>query len=259
MSDKDFSLFYFETVDRPFIINKHNFYVTEARKRIFAQFSDPDLEAAAQQKEEEYYEEAGKNFNPDYHDEGDVVEQAYNEGISHWIALCEMKNTVSLALTAGMFHQFDKELREKCIREFSHWLNGEVIASMIWDIGFPRLIEILEWIGMDITGKDYYGKIDTCRQIVNVYKHGDGDAHRKLSAEHPEYYHSFSMSENYRLSLRHEQLEVTEVQFIEFADAITAFWKNIPINCMFSAIRVEPQWFYSEFAKHEKKAKKNQV
>ena len=31
---------------------------------------------------------------------------------------------------------------------------------------------------MDITSKAYYEKIDACRQVVNVYKHGDGHAHR---------------------------------------------------------------------------------
>ncbi len=255
MSNKDFSLFYFATIDRSYFLDKHNFYVAEARKRLFSQFSDSDLEAEAGQREQDYYEAAGKRFDPDYDDEGAICEQAHDEGISHWIALSDMKNTVSLALTAGMFHQFDKELREKCIREFSHWLDAKSVTSMIWDISFPRLIEILEWIGMDITSKAYYEKIDACRQVVNVYKHGDGHAHRVLSVAHPEYYQDINIPRGYRFSLRHEQLEVTETQFIEFADAITAFWNDIPTYCMRSAIREEPEWIKGEYKKHEKKVK----
>lgn len=166
MSERDFPLFYFATIDRPNFLDKHNFYVTEAITRLFAQFRGSDLEAEAQQKEQDYYEAVAKHFAPDYDDEGGIWEQAHNEGISHWLALSDMKNRVSLALTAGMFHQFDKELREKCIREFSHWLDTKTVASMIWNISFPRLIEILEWIGMDITIKAYYRKVDVCRQVV---------------------------------------------------------------------------------------------
>ncbi|WP_182057845.1 hypothetical protein [Pantoea sp. ME81] len=258
MSNKDSSLFYFATIDRPYFLNKHNFYVSEARKRIYAQFSDSNLEAAAKQKEQEYHDEAGKRFNPDYDDEGTVYEDAYQEGVSLWLALSEMKNAISLGLTAGMFHQFDKELREKCILEFSHWLDHKTIKSMIWDIGFPRLIEMLEWIGMDITDKPYYKTIDACRQVVNVYKHGDGHAHRELSATHPEYYHDISTPGGYRFRLRHEQLEVSETQFMEFANAITAFWNDIPVHCMRSAIRNEPEWINSEYLRHEKKASKLQ-
>ena len=255
MGERDFSLFYFATIDRSYFLDKHTFYVAEARKRLFAQFSDSYLEAEALQKEQDYYEAAGKCFDPDYDDEGGIWERAHDEGISHWIALSDMKNTVSLALTAGMFHQFDKELREKCIREFSHWIDTKIVTSMIWDIGFPRLIEILEWIGMDITSKTYYEKIDACRQVVNVYKHGDGHAHRELSATHPEYYQNFNILAGYQFSLGHEQLEVTETQFIEFADAITAFWNDIPIYCMRSAIRKTPKWIDLEYRKHVKKIK----
>ncbi|MEJ1507190.1 hypothetical protein SMA38_24725, partial [Escherichia coli] len=85
-----------------YFLDKHTFYVAEARKRLFAQFSDSYLEAEALQKEQDYYEAAGKCFDPDYDDEGGIWERAHDEGISHWIALSDMKNTVSLALTAGM-------------------------------------------------------------------------------------------------------------------------------------------------------------
>lgn len=74
MSDKNIPLFYFATIDRTYILDKHNFYVDEARKRLFAQFSDSDLEAEALQKEQDYYKDAGKRFNPDYDDEGAIWE-----------------------------------------------------------------------------------------------------------------------------------------------------------------------------------------
>ncbi|MBS7835252.1 hypothetical protein J7620_09855 [Wohlfahrtiimonas chitiniclastica] len=256
MTKQNFTLFYFATIDRPYILNKHDFYVNEAKRRIFSQFDESSFEVEANKKEQEYYEEASVRFNPDYDDEGSIYEQAYHEGISYWLSLNEMKKTVSLALTAGMFHQFDKDLRQKCIHEFSHWLDYKIVSLMFWNIGFPRLIELLEWIGMDIKEKDYYKKIDICRHIINVYKHGDGHAHQELSIAHPEYYYNPG---EFSFGLHHEQLEINKAQFIEFADAITDFWNNIPIYCMSSNIRTEPEWLNEEYKKYEKKATKIQI
>ncbi|GCJ59473.1 hypothetical protein HmCmsJML079_02018 [Escherichia coli] len=58
-----------------------------------------------------------------------------------------------------------------------------------------------------------------------------------------------------RFSLRHEQLEVTETQFIEFADAIAAFWNDILTHCMRSAIREEPEWINGEYKNMRRKLK----
>lgn len=259
MSQKDISLFYFASIDRPIFLEEHRFYVEEAKKRLLSQFSDVGIEEEAKQKEHNYYEWAGQHFNPDYHDEADVWERAHDEGIAHWIALTEMRNTVSLALTAGMFHKFDKALREKCILEFSHWLDYDVTKELVWDIGFPRLIKILEWIGMNITKKPYFRLLNACRLIVNVYKHGDGDAHRELSRDFPEYYHNFGHEIAEYLPLRYEQLEITEEHFIAFAAAIRDFWNDIPVHCMKSGLREEPDWLKGEIIKHQKRVDKRKA
>lgn len=254
MITKDFTLFYFDSMDRTIVQEPHDFYVKEAKQRLLSQFSDIDDEA--DRKADQYLEKAGKNFDPDRDDPADAYENAYQEGISHMIALQDMQKTVILALTAGMYHQFDKALREKAIREFSHWLDSEVIASMLWDTGFPRLIELLEWVGMGIREKAFYAKLDACRLVVNVYKHGDGNAHRELSSKYPEYYHQFNFGQNFSLSPDYEHLEITETQFTEFADAITAFWDNIPQYCMRSQLRAEPKWLSIEFEKHKTRVQK---
>lgn len=171
-------------------------------------------------------EKSGQYFDPDRDDPADAYERAYHKGVSHWLALSEMHNIVTLALTAGMFHQFDKVLRQKVVREFSHWLDREIISPLIWDLGFPRLIELLEWVGIKIHGQHFFKKINACRLIINVYKHGDGDAHRELSTKHPEYYPRGSLM-NSIFQPCHEDLKVSETQFVEFADAITALWENI--------------------------------
>jgi hypothetical protein len=239
MTQRDFTTFYFASIDLPIILEPHEFYVSEARRRLLAQFSDIDREA--REAEEQYLERSEQYFDPDRDDPADAYERAYHEGVSHWLALNEMHNTVTLALTSGMFHQFDKALREKTVREFSHWLDGQIISPLIWDLGFPRLIEMLEWVGI---------------KVVNVYKHGDGDAHRELSSKHPEYYPRGNLQDLSAFRSSHEDLKVSEAQFVEFADAITAFWKSIPQYCNHSELGDDPKWLEVEYRKYEKRLNK---
>ncbi|NLP65536.1 hypothetical protein [Paraburkholderia sacchari] len=255
MTGRDFTTFYLSTtIDLPVLLEPHKFYVSEARKRLLAQFSD--IEREASEAEARHLEASGQNFDPDRDDPADAYEHAYQEGVSRWIALNEMHNTVTLALTAGMFHQFDKTLRDKAVREFSHWLDREKIGPVVWNLGFPRLIELLEWLGMDIIGKDFFDKLDACRLVVNVYKHGDGDAHCELSSKHPEYYDRGVTRDLPWLRANHEELTVSEAQFVEFAEAITAFWTNIPQYSYASQLREEPTWLEAEYKKHGKRLQK---
>lgn len=254
MTNQNYTIFYFAEIDRPAFINKHNFYVKEAKSRIFSQFNESLIEIEAQKIVDNYYEQAGEHFNPEYDDEGSILEQANFAGYSHWSALKEMKTTVSLALTAGMFHQFDKDLRKKCIMEFKHIIHYKIVNLMFWEISFPKLIELMEWIGMDIKDKPFYKEIDACHQLVNVYKHGDGNSHRSLSASYPKYYNN-PLNVHHQ-NLHHDQLEVNIEQFLAFADAINDFWNNIPIHCFHSELREIPDWLETTCEKYKKKAYK---
>ncbi|MEB0918356.1 hypothetical protein VC891_26570, partial [Citrobacter freundii] len=77
---------------------------------------------------------------------------------------------------------------------------------------------------LEVRNMPCFPLISACHQVVNVYKHGDGDAHQKLVNAHPEYY-SVWQCEGYpqERPARHEELEVSEEQFREFAEAITVF------------------------------------
>ncbi|WP_368525458.1 hypothetical protein [Enterobacter asburiae] len=237
----DFTTFYLAPIDLPIILEPHEFYVSEAKRRLLTQFNDIDREA--QEVEERALEVFGHNFDPDRDDPADAYEWAYQKNVSHWLALYEMHNTVTLALAAGMYHQFDKTLREKMIREFSHWNDREFINQVIWNTSFPRLMELLEWVGIEISDKDFMNKINACRLVVNVYKHGDGDGHRELSTNYPEYYPRGSLMNSFAFPFQYDELKLNEVQFDEFSEAIRNFWKNIPEYCRYSQLRVKPSWF----------------
>lgn len=48
---------------------------------------------------------------------------------------------------------------------------------------------------------------------------------------------------------RHEELEVSEEQFREFAEAITVFWKSLPEGLSYSGMGKEPKWFGKAYEK----------
>lgn len=232
--------FWLDKLDRRVLLDPHDFYVTQAKQRLLSQFNNISQEADDAQKQ--HYEKLGRFFDPDRDDEASSYEAAYQEGISHYIALDEMRNTVTLAMTAGVFHQFDKALREKMVMEFRRWLPA-AIDPLIWNIDFPELVELLEWTGIDIKSKSFYEKIEACQLLVNVYKHGKGRSHTELAGKYPQYYPSFTPRTGRRQSLpRPEQLKVSEAQFADIADAIKDFWLNIPEFRDESDLKTQPVW-----------------
>lgn len=233
--------FWFDKYDARAIIEPHKFYVIQARQRLIAQFNDISREA--DEVMQAHYEMLGRHFDPERDDPADSAEAAHNEGISHYIALDEMRNTIILALTAGMFHQFDKTLREKMVREFRQW-QPAAIDGLIWNVEFPLLIDLLEWAGVQIKAKPFYEKLSACQLLVNVYKHGKGRSHRELAKKHLEYYPSALSNP------RPEGLKVSEVQFVEISDAITEFWQNFPEFTQESDKGVEPEWFVKKLKKY---------
>jgi len=101
--------FWLDKLDRRVLLEPHDFYVSQAKKRLLSQFNKISREA--DEVEQQRYEKPGQFFDPDRDDPADSYEAAYQKGIAHYFALDEMRNTVTLAMTAGMFHQFDKTLR----------------------------------------------------------------------------------------------------------------------------------------------------
>ncbi|WP_147200834.1 hypothetical protein [Pantoea sp. CCBC3-3-1] len=255
MAKHDITTFYFDNLDLMIILEPHTFYVAEARRRLLSQFNDISREA--DKKEQQVYEALGRSFNPDYDDEFDSAERAYQEGISHYLNLHEMQNIVTLALTAGMYHQFDKALRDKLSREVSHWQDRDIWEPMIWNLDLPQVIELMDWIGLGVTGKPFYPKINACRLVVNVYKHGYGQSHKTLIETFPEYYpQTFAHSMPRYSDPRPEQLKVSEAQFVEFSDAIEAFWRSFPMYTYASQMGAQPKWLAGKVAKTEKWVKK---
>lgn len=251
---KTLNTFWFDKFAQRVLLEPHDFYVSQAKHRLLSQFNDISREA--DEVEEQHYEKLGQSFDPDRDDPADSCEAAYQEGIAHYLALDEMRNTVTLALTAGMFHQLDKALREKMAQDFGNW-QPSAIDLLIWSMDFPSLIDLLEWIGIEIKSKPFYEKIEACQLLVNVYKHGKGRSHAELAGKYPQYYAQHTQGTGGKKSLpRPEQLKVSEAQFDDIADAIKEFWLNMPEFRDESHLGTKPEWFDEKLKLFDKRLNK---
>jgi hypothetical protein len=80
---------------------------------------------------------------------------------------------------AGMFHQWDKTIREYLVRELNHDFDNEKIEKLV-GMHIRGCAQYFSQFGWDVQALPFYPKLDALQLIVNVYKHGNG---RSLTAQ----------------------------------------------------------------------------
>lgn len=215
---------------RKMILERHRFYVEQVRNRLLGQFDDIEGEAeiveagvwTAQQE---------RPYHPDI-DESDIAEWAQDAGLAHYFQLTELKKQVLLGSIAGMFHQWDKELRQFMEKELHHYYNNDAITKKLWPAKTVDLFDLLKQFGWDAAACDFYPHIDACNLIVNVYKHGKGSSLTQLNAKYPKYLPdpvpsggAFWRGADF---LDYSWLAVDNEGFDLFAKAFDGFWTAMP-------------------------------
>ncbi len=230
---------------RQSLIRDHLFYVEQAQKRLLSQFAD--MESDADRAAEEWLEQRGKFFDPDRHDPGDFYEAAHDIGIEFYGLLSDMREQTRLSVVAGMFHEWDKQLRDWLVCEIQHWHRGDSVASKVWLADFGQIADLLESLGWDVRSKDYFRTLDACRLIVNVYKHGKGKSLDDLREHFPEYLDDplkdFGGAMSGAGRPDHTHLKVNDDQFRALSNGILAFWRDVPESVIESQITDVPGWF----------------
>ncbi|MGF1548070.1 MAG: hypothetical protein ACFCUG_12170 [Thiotrichales bacterium] len=230
---------------RQSLIKGHSFYVEQARKRLLSPFDEIEIEA--DHAAEEWLKQRGQYFDPDRHDPGDFYEMAHEVGIEFYGLLSDMREQTHLSVVAGMFHEWDKQLRDWLVCEIQKWHRGDNATSKVWSADFGQIADVLESFGWKLRNADYFGLLDACRLVVNVYKHGEGKSLDDLRASFPEYlndpYKDFGGTLSDTRYLNYTYLKVSDDQFQAFSDAILAFWHDVPGNVVESQVTNVPDWF----------------
>ena len=241
----DYVLFQMWGPFRKSLIDGHLFYVEQAHKRLLSQFDD--IEAEADRAAEEWLERSSDQFDPDRQDPGEFYERANEVGIEFYGLLNDMRDQTRLSVVAGMSHEWDKQLRDWLVREIQHWHRGDNAASKVWSVDFGQIVELLECLGWQIRSTAYFSALDACRLVVNVYKHGEGRSLDELKQKYPEYLDPrFISSDDAFPGTKfgdYKHLKVSDDQFRGFADAIAAFWREVPENVFESKVIDVPDWF----------------
>lgn len=231
---------------RQSLINRHSFYVEQARKRLLSQFDN--IRADADRAAEEWLEQRGQHFDPDRHDPGDFYEAANDVGIEFYGLLSDMREQTRLSVVAGMFHEWDKQLREWLAGEIWDWHRGDKAVLKVWSVNFCQIADLLESFGWNVRSAGYFRALDACRLVVNVYKHGGGTSLEELRKGFPEYLADpFNGSGGELSDTKHRDhtlLQVSDDQFQAFSDAIVAFWRDVPENVFSSQVTDVPGWLY---------------
>lgn len=245
------SYFYMWEQRKRNLISDHKFFVSEGKARLTDQFSDNQkLEKEADEFAEKWLNEVSEHFDPDRHDPGDFYEQAHNKSMSLYFSLDELGNSARLAVISGMFHAWERELKKWLTSNdgLGHWHRGTELPNAIWRANFGQLFELFQYAGLFPECDPTRVSLDTCRLIVNTYKHGSGDSETYLKTIRPELFDQF----DFRLRepgktlgsyVDFEDLYVKAEHIDEFSDAIIAFWNAVPEHITDRDLSDVPDWF----------------
>lgn len=241
----NYPLFYMSSFSREYFIEKHRFYIEQSNDRLLSQFEHLEQDAASYA--EEWLNKRSQNFNPDRADPGSLQEQAYEESISFYLMLDEMKKNTQLSVVAGMFHAWDKDLRDWLVNEICRWHQGENVRSAVWKASFDDIIDFLESLDWRVKSEPFYSTLDGCRWVVNAYKHGDGLAFSKIKTNFPQFLDEFC--KDVIGFANHTNLCITKEHIAAFAETIVSFWEFIPERTFANDSMIIPNWLEKAFNK----------
>lgn len=224
------------------LIIDHNFYVDQAQKRLLSQFND--IESEADKFGENKLEEYAAYYNPEIDNSADLHEATYDEMCTHYQMLSDMRERTRLSVVAGMFHDWEKQLRNWITKELRHWQHygiGENTNKAVWKASFNDVIELFEALGWSIKSQTYYISLDRCRLVVNVYKHGDGKAFDDIKNKYPEFV--YCLDSTHMEFADYTNLKVDDAHIEEFSRAIIDFWKDAPEYIWDIETLNVPDWF----------------
>jgi hypothetical protein len=215
---------------RRLVLERHDFYVEQVKARVLAQFQD--VAGEAERHSEAEYERLGSLPGDEGSDMVEIAEIASDKGQVFYSLLSDLKKQMLLGALAGLYHQWDKDLRDFVERELRQHLKPTDAGKIAWDPNVGNVFDMLAEFGWDCRCAAFFRRIDACRLVVNGYKHGKGRSLDDLGTRYPEYLDDgFTKGTSWLLApgyLDHEWLSISEPQFDEIADALRQFWVEFP-------------------------------
>jgi hypothetical protein len=235
---------------REHLIASHQFYVAEAKRRLLDQFTDESMKADADRYADEWLASRAQHFDPDRDDPASNYELAFDESVIFYERLDDLRNSTRLSIIAGMYHEWEKQLRDWLGREMGELRLGEHTHAAIWRAVIDDILDFLETWKWPIRERPYYASLNLCHLVVNVYKHGAGPSFRELKKSAPDLVGKSSDLPGFFISaLDYTDLRVGDADLDRFSDAIIAFWQDVPENTFASQLTIMPKWLENAIKK----------
>jgi hypothetical protein len=164
---------------------RHDFYVEQVKAKVLSQFGD--IESEAERYGNAEYDRLGELPGDEDSDMAEIAEEAMARAQNFYGLLSDLKKQMILGALAGMYHQWEKDLREFIERELRHNYAPETVAKVAWGANIADVFKVLSDFGWNYSACHFFSRIDACRLIVNVYKHGKGQSLEELARRYPEY------------------------------------------------------------------------
>lgn len=242
---------YFELDDsyRSFLLKRHAFYCSQSEIRLLSQFGD--IESESDKLTEHWIQDQDANFDPDRDDPAAIYDRANDKAVEYYGLLSDMRDATRLNVITGMFHLWEKDVRDWLWRQIRHWHRGENVKRKIWSMNFSQLFELLEYLGWNASREKFYAMLNQCRLIVNVYKHGEGASFEEIKVNYPQYLRHLLPYSKWQLHVTYADLEISDIHLNNFSNAIVEFWQSVPNRISDSCDPQFPQWFKDAFNKDQ--------
>lgn len=215
---------------RDYFIERHDFYVTEVKRRVLSNFAD--IEGEANRFADAEYQRLGRLPARDDVDMADLADTAEDRAQNFYTLLDDLREQSLLGALAGSFHQWDKELREFLERELTHTMSNEDSAKFAWNQDWTVILDGLREFTWDVRATSCFPFLDAGRLIVNVYKHGNGRSLTELAKRYPQYVHDPvpELRQSFNSDfLDHSWVRISEAEFDKLAtNGIRQFWLDFP-------------------------------
>lgn len=169
-------------------------------------------------------EEEYDSFDPDIY-----VDYATDKGIEKYALLTNMGYRLLVMWISLLCQVWEQQLLLLVINSARNY--GIKYKDSDFKKGFGFIQEVFKKHKYDLTKMKCWSKIKEMRALVNVIKHTEGDSANTLRTLRPDYFTKYGVVDSlklYRTSLLDITLAVENKDFVDYCDALLAFWSELP-------------------------------
>lgn len=237
MESYDYNIKFWEPYINSQFVDQVELLHKTVQQRLIPTFNSVEKEA------EEITEKKWNELNfsacsPDI-DPADLAEAAEEEGVSYFLMLSDIKQSLLNTTAITLFHLFEQQVIFILRREIVHPAEEFCLNLMTIDEFKKRLSDS----GINITSFRSWNTICELEFLANAVKHGEGSSAKKLRKMRPDLFsHPLSIerelgpigkSPSNRLysPLSGKDIYVSEKDLTKYKNAIVNFWKEYIENC----------------------------